>query len=816
MGRVNEISYKIIKKESIFEGKILKEKVDVKLLEKILRNPQLLIVNEDFDETIQLKNFLKLIKNGFVKVTYNRSNYNIGRSYSFKSLSYQNISKRVRHTLCWKYYIDIDIVNCHPVLLYQVCIINNRNTPNLKKYIENRELLLKMVMNTYNTDRSKAKNLFIRLLYLGKIETWERDNDLEHKEQPFLLSFYEEMKGISELITIYNKDILDEINKKKGYKKKSNNFGCYFKQKLIKREDKESFMCYYLQELENRVLEVMFNYLKNNGYIEDGITTLCYDGIMIMIIENYDNLLLELNEVVLKETGFDLTFEVKEMNEGFKESEYKEEVDFEDDNEVERLLIESFEKFSYENNLNEEERVDFDIDFFENILGNLEYPLNYIQMKKYFEKHFIYILKENSYYQVRKEFRYDRNKNKQINLILEEYNERGLCKIMLETSKGRESFIMLLNKDNFKKYKTIIFNPVKMENRNYFNIFKGFGYTEISNKPNEKHLKIFKEWLNYILKYVCEDNEGQYKYFMNYLANIIQEPDFKPHICYILYSNDKGTGKSSLCKMLRKLVGMKHSFIGNVRVIFEKHSTSSEYKFLNVLEELDKKMGHETYEQLKDKIQNDYCNVNKKYKDIIELKDYTRYMITTNDYKSLRIDRNHRRFALLNFKLTEDEGILEMLNEVYEVNSNIYVKLLGEYLENWKIEYNTRREWIDNRCSSNKLKLFLKTSQTQELLVNFYMSDLDYLTGSLVSNNTNVYNISCRSLYDTYVENSSNKKFLLGKMNFKKDLKTFDFISIKKSGVEMYRINMTKLYDYLMSESLIEEGVFVNKYIEEE
>lgn len=815
MSRVNEISYKIIKKESIFDGKTFKEKVDVKLLEKILRNPQLLIVNEEFDETIQLKNFLKIIKNGFVSVKYNRSNYNIGRSYSLKSLSYQNISKRVRHTLCSKYYIDIDIVNCHPVLLFQVCRINNRNTPNLKKYIENRENLLKMVMNTYKVDRCTAKNLFIRMLYLGKIETWERDNDLEHKEQPFLLGFYEEMKGISELITLYNQDILNDINKKKGNKKKSNNFGCYFREKVIKKEASDSFMCYYLQEQENRILEVMYNFLKNEKYIENGITTLCFDGIMIKKSNDIDNLLEELNKVVLNETGFDLTFEVKEMNGGFKDNEYKEEVDFEDINEVERLLNEKFNEFSKDNNLNEEEREDFDIDFFENVLGELEYPLNYIQMKKYFEKHFIYILKENSYYQVRKEFRYDRNGNKQINLKLEEYNERGLCKIMLETSKGRESFIMLLNKDNFKKYKQIIFDPVKMENRNYFNIFKGFGYTEIRCKSNLQHEETFKKWLDYILKFVCENDIKQYNYFMNFLANIIQEPDFKPHICYILYSNDKGTGKSSLCKMLRKLVGMKHSFIGNVRVIFEKHSTSSEYKFLNVLEELDKKMGNETYEQLKDKIQNDYCNVNKKFKDIIELKDYTRYMITTNDYKSLRIDRNHRRFALLNFKLTEDIDILELLNEVYEVNSNIFVKLFGEYLNNWNIEYNTRREWIDNRASSNKLKLFLKTSQTQELLVNFYKGDLEYLSGTLVSKNDNIYSISCRSLYETYTENCSNKKFLVGKMNFKKDLKTCDFISIKKNSIEMYKINMKKLYDYLINESLIEQEDFVNKYIEE-
>ena len=336
---VRKIDLKIKRKESIFEGKILREKVDYKRLERLIRNPQLLIVNDDFNETIQLKDYLKIIKNGFVNVKYNRTN-EIGRSYSYKSLSYQGIRKEVRSYLCNGYYMDLDMVNSHPVMLEQICRSNGLNCNYLTKYVNNREELLKMVMKTYGVSRSDSKTLFIRLLYLGKIYNWEKDLELDHKQQPFLLKFEEEMENISSLITNFNIDILDDINKKSKGKNKKNtgNFGCYFQQKRIKREDKESILPYYLQEYENRVLEVMYNYLKSKNYIEEGITTLCYDGIMVKKCDNIEEVLKGLNEVVKEELGFDIVFEEKPLDMGFKESDFKEEVDSSNKEEMEKLL----------------------------------------------------------------------------------------------------------------------------------------------------------------------------------------------------------------------------------------------------------------------------------------------------------------------------------------------------------------------------------------------------------------------------------------------------------------------------------------------
>ena len=79
-----------------------------------------------------------------------------------------------------------------------------------------------------------------------------------------------------------------------------------------KRDKPNSVLSVYLQEYENLVLEVIYDWLNNNGYIEDKIATLCFDGIMIKNNpEKVGEILSKLNEIVEEQTGFDLSFSQK-------------------------------------------------------------------------------------------------------------------------------------------------------------------------------------------------------------------------------------------------------------------------------------------------------------------------------------------------------------------------------------------------------------------------------------------------------------------------------------------------------------------------
>ena len=59
-----------------------------------------------------------LNKNNRRAIRYRRKYLDIGRFYS--TLGIQHFPKDVRSYVCGEYYIDIDIVNCHPTILYHL------------------------------------------------------------------------------------------------------------------------------------------------------------------------------------------------------------------------------------------------------------------------------------------------------------------------------------------------------------------------------------------------------------------------------------------------------------------------------------------------------------------------------------------------------------------------------------------------------------------------------------------------------------------------------------------------------------------------
>ena len=117
------------------------------------------------NEKQQLQQLRKNIKNNKLKTVYKKAKYGYGRVYPQKSLSLCSIRKQIRHTLSFHQYVGIDVVNCHPELLLQICEHNNIKTKYLKQYVENRDSILVDVQREYKCDRDQAKLLFI--IFLG-------------------------------------------------------------------------------------------------------------------------------------------------------------------------------------------------------------------------------------------------------------------------------------------------------------------------------------------------------------------------------------------------------------------------------------------------------------------------------------------------------------------------------------------------------------------------------------------------------------------------------------------------------------------------
>jgi hypothetical protein len=166
-----------------------------------------------------------------------------GRYYGTKG-SLETLEKECRGTICKDYYHDIDIANCHPVLLSQYARKYGKDLPNNDYYIANRDKVLSII----SSNREEAKEELIRILY-GGTNKHEITGALSKEVREFskFLSQQEEHKKLFEAV-----------------KNKDNIYG--------------TFLSYILQTEERKCMLAMKESLEADGWIVD---VLAYDGVMV-------------------------------------------------------------------------------------------------------------------------------------------------------------------------------------------------------------------------------------------------------------------------------------------------------------------------------------------------------------------------------------------------------------------------------------------------------------------------------------------------------------------------------------------------------
>jgi len=260
-------------------------------------------------------------KTKVLPVSYHTSKkHSLARVFARGSLSLGSIRREIRHTLGKNKYYDLDIKNCHFSILNNICNKQGIVVPYINSYCVRRDEYIQKVMDTYKCEYSQAKNLFIRLCYGGEFEHWIKSNGLyADSEIEEIQGITTDLNKIADLIWELNPQLHDVVEKEK------------------EEDKKRSLLALYAQDTEAYILFNMFNYLVMKKYIKKNRKSqygcvLCFDGIMIEImnVPDLQKLLTEMNEYILKETGFDLEFVNKELDEGYDLSSIQEKIDNEE------------------------------------------------------------------------------------------------------------------------------------------------------------------------------------------------------------------------------------------------------------------------------------------------------------------------------------------------------------------------------------------------------------------------------------------------------------------------------------------------------
>ena len=755
------LSLTVEKAESILDGIFLNEKVDKSLLIKIVNSNELKTTPKK-DERKQMTSYMKKCnKNNIVTVEYKKVLHGFGRVYAKKSLSLQSIRKQIRHTLCNDYYMDIDIVNAHPVMLNQLCQKNGLSNKNLNLYVSNRESYLQTIINDCGVSRGDAKILFIRMLYNGCPDTWKREFQINVELPKFVYDFSNELQNITKLISNAN----PLLNKKIKNKKHDG-----------------TILSYVLQEYENRVLEVVYEYLRNNNYIENNIATLCFDGIMLKKCERIKELLIRLNSIVLEKSGFNLAFEEKLF-----ENPLTDIITIEEDFTIDKTELYRFNQI---------------------YMNDLE---TYKHKKLYWEHFCCKIFTPDVCYIFR---------NGIVNRDIHIYAEEKIKKLAkpigskVYNSFGAEipfvdKWIVDINHLVKDKYDFIPFNKdiENMDDINQYNLFVGYNSKIDTEYNNSIRNKIVKPFLD-LGKEICNGDDGYFHFFLQFIAQMIKDPRNKPPICFIVKGR-QGTGKNVFLSAIANIIGKEHYITSSKPNDFFGEHAEGFYRKLLV--NINEATGKDTFDfegKLKSFISEDTITINPKNIRPTTVANVARVVITTNKENPIPIDvkSTDRRYVVYK---TTDKYLSKVgnfwNNLVNHFKTDKFIAALYDYLMdieykniNWVRDRPITKEYINMCRNYIPVEAMFIESLISNISTDNYSEDLEYVR--------NKY-IAYLEKYDFDGYKTTPKKFLMLMNGL--DLKSIKImnkvISFSIKGIRTEMIKRRLILDDINDDLIIED-----------
>lgn len=109
------------------------------------------------EQKAYLQSVEKKLKNNRLTVSFGPTSENgSGRMYC-KGGGYQGMRGSIRATLARQFYVDLDIANCQPSIMAQLCAKHGIPTPKLQDYISNRSEYIDLYINRANCSKKEAK-----------------------------------------------------------------------------------------------------------------------------------------------------------------------------------------------------------------------------------------------------------------------------------------------------------------------------------------------------------------------------------------------------------------------------------------------------------------------------------------------------------------------------------------------------------------------------------------------------------------------------------------------------------------------------------
>lgn len=879
----NFLDIKIQKRNSKLNNLVLYENINNNYLDLLINSNLLISDDGKWNHKIQLQKYKSNYNNdnGLNKVIYKSSDINYGRVQAKNCIGLHMIMRKFRNTLCNNKYIDCDIYNCHPVILEQILINNNIKCDKLSYYVKNRDTVLNNIMNTYNIDRDLSKTLLIKIINGGTYNSFIKKYKLNNEKIEFINEFEKETLKYQEIIKNNNEDLLNEIKIKYNNDKNIYNIN-------------GKVISYFLQEKECQILESIYDYCNDNNLINNNNIILCSDGLMLFKENikdvNINDLLLNIEKYINDKLNIKISLIEKPMNDVYTLDELYQHSTFEniknindEINDIININKNLTENINNNNNINDITQLNknmkhifkltkkrelliennlkkFNKDFkkIDNIIEikddfiinnneinyfNKKYMKSlksYYEKKIYFENFVCKILTPNVCYIFTQNKTYDLGKEQVL------FKQKELIECFYEIKSGifmnnkELSFTDVWLKDeDLLSYNTLDFIPYNKEfdNKNnlIYNLFNGYNEfinTNIDNINKDKKLKPFFD----LGLELCNGNNEYFNFFIKFIAHMIQKPNEKMPICFILKGN-QGTGKNVFLDCIGNIINKDYYITSsNPKDFFGDYAEGFYRKLLVNMNEVEQKDTFDFEGKIKSFITEDTITLNAKFLRQTKIRNIARVIITTNKPNPIPVDikSKDRRYVIYQ---TTDKYLDKKYNTKFWINlinhfkSSEFIACLYDYLNNINIDnydFRTNRPITEAYIQMCQLyypteALFISDHINNDKIkniddINNYKVDnqglINKFQKALLDDNNNIIGeiVKVSYLYNLYIDYSKRNGFtndksystsiskFINKMN---DLK-IPIITLNIGGAKYFKYNYIDLLNSLKQNNLID------------
>lgn len=593
----------------------------------------------------QLKKYFLASKKGKINVQYDQADTGLfERYYARCGLSAQGMVREARHTIFHGIYRDIDIKNCHPVIIRWLCRNLNIDCQYLSIYIDHRDKYINELCE-HNKDLTydDIKGLILSINNGGE-SSYKK---LAYKSV-FIERYYKELSAI-------RKKLIDTFPIFKGI---SDNLK---RKQLAKFENFEgSFMSRLCCFIENQLLmRIYYHILEQEEDLSDAI--LCFDGIMLPTNKVSDALLDELEDkfaeldipIQLSEKELkplDLTLygfnphaptivpEIK-VN-GYPIPRFQELPTI-----MDRMKPTCFSDISRLEMMGVHPNLDEIFKFLVENIAYIEDGGKGSFLTKTFDKY------GNIVYKRLKTSDLDKN----MTMLYYKYKNvksNGDSEISVECGCLKQFIRMFRNHikwDHFGFTPYSDFEQINFNDRKLFNTFGGFCHRyDADFIIDDNKISNFLELVREV--WAAGDKEI-YEAIMKVFACYVQRPEIKTQLCLTVVSGE-GCGKNTVTDILTNFVLGSHNAVpvNDMNKITAKFNSSMEGKLLAVLNEASNvggRDGHKNQDILKDLITEPTIIVERKGFEAYTSDNYCNFIIMSNNDYCIKESTAMRRFALL-------------------------------------------------------------------------------------------------------------------------------------------------------------------------